>query len=211
MKVLDRQICPPSSPEPELIIREARTRGRRRKAASALLIFVVVGAAAIVAGNDGPAGRSGSPIAKLSAAAAAPGGPSEVTKPGGCGGTVLQLGKLPPWTAFAGVPSPALHAMSKNGTAVGVFFSSPPPLHYGPPLNPRNKILWLVRSAHGSLIIRARPLGSSRPATLLYKASEGTGAYMVPSYDNVTKSGCWAFMLNEGNTTDTLDLYYKRG
>jgi hypothetical protein len=210
MNVLDRQIPTPSYPAPEIIIREARKRGRRRKLALVLLIFVFVGTAAIFAANDGGA-RSRSPIARLASDATAPGGASEVTKPGGCGGTVLQLGKLPSWAAFAGVPTPALHAMSNNGTAVGVFFSSAPPLHYGLPLNPRNKILWLVRSAHGSLIVRARPLGSSTPATLLERASEGTGPYMVPSYDNVTKSGCWAFTLNEGNTTDTLDLYYERG
>jgi hypothetical protein len=136
---------------------------------------------------------------------------SEVREPGGCGGTVVQLGKMPSWTAFAGVPSPALHVTAKKGTAIGVFFSPAPPLHFGPPVNPRNKILWLVRDARASMTLRARPLGRQAPVVFMTKASEGTGPYMVPSYDNVPAPGCWAFTISEGGVTDTLDLYYPRG
>jgi hypothetical protein len=136
---------------------------------------------------------------------------TELSEPGGCGATVVQLGRLPSWTAFAGVPSPALHVTANEGTAVGVFFSSAPPLHFGPSANPRNKILWLVRDARGSVTLRAKPLGRHAPVVLMAKAAEGTGHYMVPSYDNVPAPGCWAFTISEGGVTDTLDLYYPRG
>jgi hypothetical protein len=39
-------------------------------------------------------------------------------------------------------------------------------------------------------------------------APAAIGPVMLPSYDNVPKSGCWSFTIAEGTSTDHLALNY---
>lgn len=90
----------------------------------------------------------------------------------------------------------------------GRVFSPAPPLHVGGPVNPRNKVLWLVRRANGDVRLTAHPKGASSPRVLMKVAHNGDGLDQVPSYDNVPFGGCWEFSVNEGKISDTLGLDY---
>jgi hypothetical protein len=132
----------------------------------------------------------------------------------GCGATRIVHGAVPAWAAPAFADSssrtpPWPHAVSARGNAVAVVFGYP--LRAGHPMNPANKILWIMRlPRNGSpLTITAKPLHrSSRAVRSVWPADSSPGE-IYPSYVNVPGPGCWKLSLRWAGHTDSIDLPYR--
>ena len=82
-------------------------------------------------------------------------------------------------------------------------------LHAGHPSNPANKILWIVHTPRGSqLVIRAHPLGRTRPLVTVRRPADSGPGSIYPSYVDVPRAGCWQITLRWSGGTDSLDLAY---
>lgn len=124
---------------------------------------------------------------------------------GGCGTTILHRGSGPAWAAGSNPPTETPYTAGARDTAAAFIFAHP--LRAGNPTNPRNKILWIVRTPGFGLTIRATPLHTTTP-TITVKANDSAGAEIYPSYVNVPKPGCWHMTISWATHTDSVDLNY---
>src|SRR5579884_1033633 len=121
--------------------------------------------------------------------------------PGGCGTTKLYRGPAPARTAQSNPPTDSAlpYAVAADGIAIGFLFRYP--LLAGHPTNPRNKILWIVRTPGSGLVVRATPLHAAAHAVTI-TLPDNTGAEIYPSYVDVPAAGCWHITLHwAGRTT----------
>jgi hypothetical protein len=90
------------------------------------------------------------------------------------------------------------YALASGGTAAAFFFADP--LRAGHPINPSNKVLWVVRfpRAGKPLTITARrAAGSSQVVRIRRPADSGPGE-IYPSYIDLPEPGCWQLTLAWG-------------
>jgi hypothetical protein len=132
---------------------------------------------------------------------------------GGCGGTALYRGALPPWTAPAMADSsgsPAWpFAVSAGGNVTAMVFGYP--LRAGNPSGRQNKVLWIMRLPRRGLPlhIAAHPLHASRPLVRESVPADSSPGEIYPSYLNVPKAGCWRVSLRWAGHTDEMALHYS--
>jgi hypothetical protein len=130
---------------------------------------------------------------------------------GGCGATVAYRGAIPAWLDEAtgdNAPDGLPYVVAAPATAAGFIFGYP--LRAGHPTNPRNKILWVVRTPRdgASLQITVRPVASAAP--VLHEevpANSGPGE-IYPDGVDVPTAGCWHFALRWRTGHAELDLRY---
>jgi hypothetical protein len=170
-------------------MRRASVRG-----AVALLLLLLV-----ACGDDSGAGH----------ASALPPGAKKVD--GGCGTTQLYSGASEGWTQQAAGPTGLVQATGHDGNAVAFLFGHP--LRAGEPVNPANKILWVMKEPRGTsdLVITAHPLGTSAPTIHQREAPDSFPGEIYPSIVNVPEAGCWAFTLEWNGNKDTIELPYTTG
>jgi hypothetical protein len=139
---------------------------------------------------------------------ASPAPPTPATGGPGCGDTQISPGRMPDWTAAAGVPADLPYAVSREANVVAVLFGYP--LRAGTRDDGRsNKILWVMRDPRDGkpMHLVARPLGGGDPVTLTREADSSPGE-IYPSIVDVPASGCWHMSLEWNRHTATIDLPY---
>lgn len=132
----------------------------------------------------------------------------------GCGGTELNRGAMPAWTAPAMAdstrPSPWPFALSRHRDVTAMIFGYP--LRAGTPAAGRqNKVLWIMRLSRRGLPLRieARPLHSNRPVVRETEPADASPGQIYPSYVNVPTAGCWRITLRWAGHSDQLALRYS--
>jgi hypothetical protein len=175
------------------------------------LPVIAIALVVLVTGCTSHAGRP-TPRATASPSAASTADPVPVTAaPGkgtGCGDTLISPGKLPGWTADAGLPPDVPYAVSREANVVAVLFGYP--LRAGEREDGRsNKILWEMRDPRNGkpLHLTARPLAGGSSVSLTREADSGPGE-IYPSTVDVPTPGCWHMTLEWNGHTATIDLPY---
>lgn len=126
-----------------------------------------------------------------------------------CGSTV-QHGELPVW-ARGGFHPPTQripHVLGRSGAIVAILWADP--LEVPPPVNHRNKILWVSHRPINSITtlrISAQRMSGTRKLGKPVRKSVMGGP--GPSDINLPAAGCWRLALRWSGRKDSLDLRYR--
>ena len=129
----------------------------------------------------------------------------------GCTEYPVLSGTQPQWLEDAGAgnnPAGLPYVISKPAIAAGFLFGFP--LRAGHPVEPSNKILWVVRKPRDGypLIVTGHPADASAPIVNdTFPDNAGPGE-IYPSGIDVPSAGCWDFTLRWAGNTSRVDLDY---
>jgi hypothetical protein len=166
-------------------------------------LLIAVATAALLAGCGDSSGSHRAPPSRSTVADPAPERRS-------CRPAPIHRGAPPRWTAAAwsdSSPGFTLPYALASSDAAGAFFFAHP-IRADHPTNPRNKILWIVRSPRDGhpLQITAR-FGAERSLVVhsSWPANAEPGE-IYPSYLNLPRPGCWALTLAWGAHRASIDV-----
>jgi len=128
---------------------------------------------------------------------------------GGCGSTALYRGASLAWTRSAGGPMELVQATGHEGDVVAYLFGYP--LRAGHPVDPANKILWVVRLPRdgSNLTVFGHPLGTTATGVTQQLPPDSSPGEIYPSIVDVPLPGCWEFALRWHGHVDTVELPYR--
>ncbi|HLJ03800.1 MAG TPA: hypothetical protein VKT31_10185 [Solirubrobacteraceae bacterium] len=140
----------------------------------------------------------------------------------GCGGShpkaracvpaPIHNGAPPSWTAAAfSDSSPGFtipYALSDKNAAAAFFFA--PVLRAGHPVNPSNKVLWVVRSLRNGHPLQITAHSGARTVRMSFPDNAEPGE-IYPSYVDLPTSGCWSLALRWGPHSTHIDVNVVRG
>ena len=173
-----------------------------------LLAFTI----ALVAAACSSGTSSSSPASTTGQATRVSAPPDTAVVPGGCGATRVYKGDEPSWLDTAGAhnnPTGLPYVMAVDQTAAGFIFGYP--LRAGHPINPSNKILWVVGfPRNGSpLEITGQQSGANAPSVHESEPADSWPGEIYPSIVDVPQSGCWRFDLSWAAHHDVVYLQYQ--
>jgi hypothetical protein len=181
-----------------------------------LAAIVVLAAQACAAATPLPptASPTRQPESVANTAAPALFAPTAAAKPmdGGCGGTTVLTGGVPPTLIKStgdNAPSGVPYAVAHPATAAGFIFGYP--LHTpSAGIGYSNKILWVIGVPRtGDLVIDGVPLGKTAPAVHYSFPANSSPGEIYPSGVDVPEPGCWVFTLRFAGQTAQIELAYR--
>jgi hypothetical protein len=146
-------------------------------------------------------------VTVTAALALAPWNPATATAgAGACVPAPIHYGAPPSWSAAAWSESPGFklpYALASGDSAAAFLWVR---LRAGAPINPANKVLWVVRyPRHGHpLRILARDGATPALHTRSSWPADASPGEIYPSYLNLPKPGCWQLTLRWGSHTARL-------
>jgi hypothetical protein len=128
-----------------------------------------------------------------------------------CGTTTIARGGNPEWLDSAGAHNNPLflrYVVARPALAAGFLFADP--LRAGHPVNPANKILWVVRTDRNGtpLVINGHPLNATSPRVHTTQEANSSPGEIYPSVVDVPTAGCWQFDLQWANSQAQVELNY---
>jgi len=136
-------------------------------------------------------------------------GMSTTPLPGGCGTTQIMRGDGPAWLARKWLTGPVglPYMFTSHQLAAGLVFGYPPPV--GHPVNPTNKILWVLSRSLGDvpLAIDGPPVGAASPS--VHVTAPAASELEYPSIVDVSGPGCWHLDLRWGAVVTAVDVEYQ--
>ncbi len=123
-----------------------------------------------------------------------------------CAPAAVHYGPAPQWTAAAwGLSAGAAppYALADKGAAAAFLFVGG--LSPGRPLDPANKVLWVVRAPRNGRPLRIVARQGSATVRIAEPADSGPGE-IYPSYVDLPKAGCWRLTLAWGPHRARIDV-----
>jgi hypothetical protein len=175
---------------------------------SRLALVCLVFAFAVGCSSESAASSHASPTTQVTESMP----PDASIVPGGCGATHVYKGHEPAWLDEAGAhnnPHGLPYVLAPQQTAAGFIFGYP--LRAGHPVNPTNKVLWVVRSPRNgsSLDITGQLSGSSGPGVHVTQPADSGPGEIYPSIVDVPQAGCWRFDLRWSGHQAAVYLEYR--
>jgi hypothetical protein len=139
-----------------------------------------------------------------------PSPPAALASTAPCSASSVHTGSRPPWLEEAGAHNnPDIpYVIATPEIAAGFLFADP--LRAGHPVDPSNKILWVVgKPRNGSdLQLSAHPLGASTPVVTDSFPDNSSPGEIYPSIFDVPSPGCWQLELRWAGNVARVDVTY---
>ena len=175
---------------------------------------MAVVAALMIACEASPQGSPATPTPTSGkTAAAADFAPAEGAEviPGGCNGTKVYRGPIPPsLDSAAGHNSPhSPYVIADPPIAAGFLFKYPLKGGFPGPNESTNKILWVVKDRKRSYFsIDGHPHGANRPIVHFSRPADSGPGEIYPDGEDVPTPGCWDFTLKWAGLVAHVSLEY---